>query len=163
MEWEQSFRFSPACHDPLQCRTNVLPPPPMHCIISSTILFPLQQAEADAARAEGIVVIAVGVGPGPTAATLLAIGGDESNVFDIDEFSELDGEFTVFEYHYCSSVIFAPDGHRPGAFHIGPEGLKSPSNHRPDLSAGTQQDNTHSARVSVMMLVRYPHVRSHVD
>ncbi|CAN0246410.1 unnamed protein product, partial [Pylaiella littoralis] len=47
-------------------------------------------AEADAARAEGIVVIAVGVGPGPTAATLLAIGGDESNVFDIDEFSELD-------------------------------------------------------------------------
>ncbi|CAM9476653.1 unnamed protein product [Ectocarpus sp. 12 AP-2014] len=48
------------------------------------------QDEADAARAEGIILYAVGVGSVPTAETLLAIGGDEANVFDVDNFEELD-------------------------------------------------------------------------
>ncbi|CAB1103156.1 unnamed protein product [Ectocarpus sp. CCAP 1310/34] len=48
------------------------------------------QDEADAARAEGTIMYAVGVGSVPTAETLLAIGGDEANVFDVDNFEELD-------------------------------------------------------------------------
>ncbi|CAN0057619.1 unnamed protein product, partial [Ectocarpus fasciculatus] len=46
--------------------------------------------EADAARAEGTIVYAVGVGSGPTAEILLEIGGEEANVFDVDDFQELD-------------------------------------------------------------------------
>ncbi|CAM9786703.1 unnamed protein product [Ectocarpus fasciculatus] len=48
------------------------------------------QDEADAARAEGTILYAVGVGSGPSEETLLAIGGDEANVFDVDNFEELD-------------------------------------------------------------------------
>ncbi|CAM9382994.1 unnamed protein product, partial [Hapterophycus canaliculatus] len=44
---------------------------------------------ADAARAEGTTVIAVGVGGAPSRATLLSIAGDEANVYDVDNFSEL--------------------------------------------------------------------------
>ncbi|CAM9502767.1 unnamed protein product, partial [Hapterophycus canaliculatus] len=50
-------------------------------------------AEADAARAEGTIVYAVGVGraagSGPNQATLLAIAGNESNIFTVDSFTEL--------------------------------------------------------------------------
>ncbi|CAM9951901.1 unnamed protein product, partial [Hapterophycus canaliculatus] len=49
-------------------------------------------AQADAARAEGTIVYAVGVGSGPDETTLLAIAGDESNIFDVDNFSELGSE-----------------------------------------------------------------------
>lgn len=53
--------------------------------------FPHHQAEADAARAEGIIVYAVGVGDVP-AATLEAIGGGPENVFDVSDFEGLSGE-----------------------------------------------------------------------
>ncbi|CAM9935251.1 unnamed protein product [Scytosiphon promiscuus] len=46
--------------------------------------------EADAARAAGTIVYAVGVGSGSDNDTLLAIGGDESNIFHVDDFTELD-------------------------------------------------------------------------
>lgn len=51
-----------------------------------------RQDEADAARAEGTIVYAVGVGSGPTEAILLDIGGEEDNVFDVNDFDELDGK-----------------------------------------------------------------------
>lgn len=51
------------------------------------------QIEADAARAEGTIVYAVGVGTVPEA-TLEAIGGGPANVFDVSDFTELDGEST---------------------------------------------------------------------
>ncbi|CAM9907142.1 unnamed protein product, partial [Hapterophycus canaliculatus] len=44
---------------------------------------------SDAARAEGITVIAVGVGRTPSEFTLLSIGGDPANVYDVENFSEL--------------------------------------------------------------------------
>lgn len=52
------------------------------------------QIEADEARAEGTIVYAVGVGS-VSEETLLAIAGDESNYFDIEEFTELDSELVV--------------------------------------------------------------------
>lgn len=75
----------------------------------------LRQDEANAARAEGTIVYAVGVGPGPSQATLEAIGGDPANVFDIDEFSELDSEFRV-----CRAFLsfFFRGGHSRRVFYV---------------------------------------------
>lgn len=50
------------------------------------------QDEADAARAEGTTVLAVGVGSAPSEETLLAIAGSQANIFDVDDFTELNGE-----------------------------------------------------------------------
>ncbi|CAM9611714.1 unnamed protein product [Ectocarpus sp. 8 AP-2014] len=59
-------------------------------IVTTDGAAPDPQDEADAARAEGTILYAVGVGSGPSQENLLAIGGDEANVFDVDNFEELD-------------------------------------------------------------------------
>ncbi|CAM9935183.1 unnamed protein product [Scytosiphon promiscuus] len=66
--------------------------------------------EANAARAAGTIVYAVGVGPGPDQATLLAIAGNESNIFDVDDFTLLDTALEGIISNSAGSVPCAATG-----------------------------------------------------
>eukprot|EP00752_Nemacystus_decipiens_P002185 g2080.t1 len=67
------------------------------------------QIEADAARAEGTVVYAVGVGVVPEE-TLLSIGGDPANVFDVSDFTELDSALDEIISTTAGSIPCAATG-----------------------------------------------------
>lgn len=82
------------------------------------------QAAADAAREAGTILFVVGVGFSSVEGTLLDIaGGDEDRVFSVDNFDELDGEFSSFLFALpfldfsgallqaasCCSTRIAPD------------------------------------------------------
>ncbi|CAM9548151.1 unnamed protein product [Sphacelaria rigidula] len=64
--------------------------------------------QADMAREEGTIVFAVGVGNGVSDATLLAIGGDEANVFAIGDFEQLDQALAAILSGAGGSVIPCP-------------------------------------------------------
>ncbi|CAM9563847.1 unnamed protein product [Sphacelaria rigidula] len=67
---------------------------------------PTEQAQT--ARDEGTIVFAVGVGNEVSDATLLAIGGEESNVFTIGDFEQLDQALAAILSGAGGSVIPCP-------------------------------------------------------
>ena len=87
-------RTGPELGRALRYISHSFPAPDRTVISPGAITYPPQPA-ADAARAEGTILFAVGVGSGTGAATLLDIAGDEANIFDVDNFEELDSELSL--------------------------------------------------------------------